>query len=317
MFKRIFKRCFKFAIFSWDLELSLKLHKNKLRKKVIGTTLIAIPLALIYYGIVNTGLPPHDFSDSQCFRCHITIPQAGDPRPYRFMSPIDALCLECHTQLSPVSHYSNVLASETYEAHFPVTDAGSLTCATCHDPHMPAIDQATGKKTFFLRGGVTGKMECRQCHSSDLSPQGLTTRRPAMDTAHGVAHFNVLNNPVLDYSGRNLHILNTSVTLDPLSVFCLNCHDSPGNPEYTSPGSYVYKHGPDNGLSHPIGIDYDEAARGSKDVRSNGMDPRLLLFDGKIGCCSCHDPYALGGGLGLRIGDNTGWQELCMGCHIR
>ena len=149
MLKRIFKRYFKFAIFSWDLELSLKLHKNKLRKKVIKTTLIAIPLALLSYGVVDTYLPPHDFLDSQCFSCHVTIPQAGDLRPYRFMSPINKLCLDCHTQLSTISHYSNASIMETYEVHFPVTDAGSITCATCHDPHMPATDPATGKKTYF------------------------------------------------------------------------------------------------------------------------------------------------------------------------
>jgi len=317
MLKRIFKRYFKFTIFSWDLEFSLKLQHHILKKNVVKTTLVAIPLALISYGIVNTYLPAHDFSDSECFRCHVTMPQEGDSRPYIFMSPINTLCQECHTQLSHISHFNNVLLSETYETHFPVTDADSITCATCHDPHMPAINPATGKKTYFLRGGLTGKMECQLCHSSNLSPKGLTTRRPVMDTAHGVAHFTVLNNPVMDYSDRNLHVLNTRVTLDPLSVYCLNCHDNPNEPELTSPGSEVYKHGSDNGLSHPLGIDYDDAARRSKDVKPYDMDPRILLFDGKIGCCSCHDPYALGGGVGLRIGDKTGWQELCMGCHIR
>jgi len=317
MFKRIFRRCFKFAIFSWDFELSLKLRHDKLRKKVIGTTLVALPLALIYYGIVSSDLPPHNFSDSECFRCHVTIPQPGDLRPYRFISPINTLCTECHTQLSAISHFTNVQTSETYEVHFPVTDPGSLTCATCHDPHLPAINPATGNKTYFLRGGVTGKMECQLCHSSNLSPQGLTTRRPVMDTAHGVAHFTVLFDPAIDYSGRDLHILNTRVTLDQLSVYCLNCHDSPSNPEYTSPGSAVYKHAADNGLSHPVGIDCDEVAQRNKYIKTNNRDPRLMLFDGKIGCCTCHDPYAIGGGLGLRIGDKTGWQELCMGCHIR
>jgi hypothetical protein len=138
-----------------------------------------------------------------------------------------------------------------------------------------------------------------------------------MDTAHGVAHFNILVNPVLDFSGRNLHVLNMRVTLDPLSVYCLGCHDNPNDLELTSPGSLIYKHATDNGLSHPIGINYDEAASRTKDVKSNGMDQRIMLFDGKIGCCSCHDPYALGGGVGLRIGDRVNWVELCKGCHVR
>lgn len=316
MFRRIIRRCFKVAIFSWDLELSLKLRKQDIKKNAIRTTLVVLPLAVLYYGIVNDTMAPHEFQDSECFGCHFTIPKEGDPRPFRFVAPIDSLCLACHTQLDPVSHYVNASTSDSYEAVYPVIEAEEMSCSTCHDPHMPFKDISTGERTYFLREGVTGKEECLRCHTDDVQMGKRFSLLPVMNKAHGVAYFTAVTSVVLDYSGRRLHIRDKLVVLDRLSVFCLNCHDSPDNPELTNPGSEVFAHGSDNGLSHPVGIDYDEAAWRNKELRGGDMDTRILLFDGKVGCCSCHDPYSPGG-IELRIGGMTNYTDLCMGCHIR
>lgn len=316
MFRRIIKRCFKLAIFSWDLELSLKLRKQNLGKNVIRTTLVVLPLAVLYYGIVNNTLVPHEFRDSECFGCHFTIPMEGDPRPFRFVAPIDSLCLACHAQLDPLSHYVNASTSDSYESVYPVIEAAKINCTTCHDPHMPFKDISTGERTYFLRNGVAGKAECLLCHTDELQMSKRFSLLQVMDKAHGVAHYTVLTSVVLDYSDRRLNIRDKLVTLDRLSIFCLNCHDNPDNPELTMPGSGVFVHGSDNGLSHPIGIDYGEAAWKNRELRDRDMDPRLVLFDGKVGCCSCHDPYTPGG-MELRIGSMTNYTDLCMGCHIR
>lgn len=317
MFSRIFRRSFRFRLFGWELDLSLRLHPARVAGGVAKAALAAIPFALLYAGAVITTRPPHDFSASDCFNCHFTVPTDGETRPYRFVSPVNSLCTGCHKKLSPVSHFVNLTAALSYPHGFPVLSSMRLTCATCHDPHMRAVDPADGKKTYMLRAGVAGRAGCLLCHAGDKAPSGLPTRRPVMDKAHGVAEFRVLTSVFMDYSGRALDIRDTLVALDRLSTFCLNCHDAPRNREYTQPGSNVYRHGPDNGLSHPVGIDYNEAAWNNRELRLKDMDPRLPLFDGKIGCCTCHDPYAPGDGQGLVIGQRDGYQDLCFGCHIK
>ncbi len=317
MLKRIFKRCFKFAVYSWDVEFCVMLRKNRFGKHVVKAGLLVIPVALAYYAIISEPSSPHQFSQSDCFNCHFTIPAEDEPRPYRFVSSISGLCTGCHNDLNPVSHYVNGEAYETYEPVFPVLEIDRITCATCHDPHMPSVDPATGEKTYFLRDGVTGKAECLLCHTSDMPSAGIFTHLPAMDRAHGVANFTVLVRETLDYSDRRLFgVLDTLVSLDDLSVYCLNCHDDPINPELTSPGSEAYMHGPDNGMSHPVGIDHEAAAMNNRELRLADRDPRILLFDGKIGCCSCHDPYAPGVSIGLRVGSTVDYTALCLGCHI-
>lgn len=316
MLRRILKRTLRIKLFDWELDLSLKLHRQKAKKHVIGAALIAIPAALLYLGAVDTSQSPHGFTSSDCFNCHFTVPQSGDPRPYRFVSAVNDLCLVCHKGLSPVSHFVNTTTRLSYDHRFPVRSSVTLTCATCHDPHMQTMHPATGKRTYLLRAGVPGRLGCMACHSDDLTPQGVETRRHVMDRAHGVAKFVVLTTVRMEYGDRDLDIRDTRPALDDLSVFCMNCHTTPGTPAYTSSIASSYRHGPDNGLSHPIGIDYGEAAWANKELKTES-DPRLPLFDGKLGCCTCHDPYAVGGGVGLRIGERRFWQELCQGCHIR
>lgn len=318
MLRRIFKRTVRLFIFDWELDVKFKLHRSRLKNHAVKTAMVVIPAALLYAGVTITHQTPHSFSSSDCFNCHFTIPQAGDAGPHVFVAPINELCTrECHDDLSGISHHVNTDETVAYETSFPVLRAEEITCATCHDPHMPATDAETGERTHLLKGGLYGKEECRLCHEGGLTPEGMTTRRPVMDTAHGVAHFTVNTSILWSYAAQDLDGEYPLGRLDRLTIFCLNCHDNPGNPELTTPGSEVYRHGPDNGLSHPIGVDYEEACSRNRELKLYDRDERLVLFDGRIGCCTCHDPYAVGGGVGLRIGERVYWQELCEGCHIR
>lgn len=89
--------------------------------------------------------------------------------------------------------------------------------------------------------------------------------------------------------------------LDPTSKNCITCHDG----TYASSVSInagTWQHSGGMGTSrldnskHPIGIDYEVSRKkyGRKtDLRPiNLVDKRLHLFDGKLGCGTCHNPYS-------------------------
>ena len=123
--------------------------------------------------------------------------------------------------------------------------------------------------------------------------------RTAMNRGHGFARFEVLDK---------------STNLDALSLACLDCHD--GASPKTTLGEGVWRHMDSAiGLSHPIGVDYSVATMGKAGyVPEDKLDKRLRLFDGKIGCCTCHDPYAAEG-KALVIGARGNFQGLCLACH--
>ena len=292
-------------------------RKIRLGNNLHVAALFAAAATVFLSGICSAAQQPHNFSEADCPKCHLTTPVENDPGPYRFVAPVSALCNGCHRNLSAVSHFVNTSTDIAGDVSYPVVDALKINCTTCHDPHMPAINPNNGKRTYFLRWGAAERTQCTKCHPLYNSPQGLPTRRHVMDRAHGFANFSVNGEFTMDYTGWGLHIRDTVVKLDRLSVFCMGCHDNPKSRELASPGSYAYKHGADNGTSHPIGIKYDEAAWNNMEIRLKDRDARIPLFGGKIGCCSCHDPYKPGGGLGLRIGNRSDWHGLCQGCHIR
>ena len=123
-----------------------------------------------------------------------------------------------------------------------------------------------------------------------------------MDRAHGFAGYTVVD---------------SDAAVDDLSAACLDCHDNPDAVERTAPGAGVWRHGSDVGLSHRLGMDYGRAASRDGELQPlEAVEATLLLFDGRMGCCTCHDPYQPGGGLGLRVGTARDYAGLCLTCHL-
>jgi len=287
----------------------------KSRLHIEITSWLAVPLGALIgaltlgYTFVNES--PHNFSSGECFGCHFTLPEPGDIMPHRFTGNISVLCTRCH-EIDPSSHVVDVVPLIGVPPGMPLSDTGTITCGTCHDPHTNAADPATGEKTYFLRQSGPGQEFCLLCHEdpvflgkvSIFSAEGRVTHRRSMTRAHGFAHLDVV-----DYTQE----------LDPLSVTCIGCHDAgEAEPDPQLLGMGIWEHGGGIGLTHPIGINYAGEARKHDDlVREYGLDPRLILFDGKIGCCTCHNMYKEGGGMGLAIGDEGHYQDLCLGCHIK
>lgn len=123
----------------------------------------------------------------------------------------------------------------------------------------------------------------------------------------------------LQFPQRDNSLLSiASGNLDAESTTCLTCHDGSvargvGIGIDEQPGSIG-----DHARSHTIGTiykDHRSAAFGQTPFPmypASTLNPRLRLFDGKLGCGSCHSPYAREDKL--LVMSNTR-SKLCLSCH--
>jgi len=237
----------------------------------------------------------HDFR-GRCEFCHLSMPTENDPG--RFTRDISYLCQECHNISVQNSHPFGMVPSMPVPEDFSLDWAGRMTCATCHDPHM----ENTAGAGMYLRGSATGKDFCDLCHRGTLPLEGGTHVGSV-----GIAHSK--SGVVDDPNSFNQ-------VLDAISLECLNCHDgviaSDASYKVLGGDAVTYQR---NGLSHPIGMDYRQAALQDRELRPIEMlSPAIAFYDGKVGCASCHSPYSAK--RRMLVVDNVG-SALCLECHIK
>lgn len=237
----------------------------------------------------------HDFND-RCDSCHLSF--EADGRPGKFTRNLDFLCMECHNVSKAYSHPTGMVPPFAVPAEMPLDWSGRMTCVTCHDPH--GEDFPGGG--FLLRSEYRGQFFCQQCHGHSLPLGGRH-----MGTG-GIAHF---KGDVPSESGQ------WSRLLDPVSAECLACHDGVVAPAT----SYRVEGGDDaltysqRKLSHPIGMDYNRAAMRDRELRPAAtLAPYITLFNGKVGCGSCHNVFSREKNL-LVVSDRG--SALCFECHIK
>ena len=283
---------------------------------ILAASVAAAAFAAQYGGNPN----PHAFSQSDCFSCHFTLPAEGSGEPLRFTDTITNLCARCHDMSGTISHQVDVAPSNRVNIppDMPLDSRGRLTCVTCHEIHEAYINPLTGRRTYFLRRGVIGKSFCISCHNTAEGISRIRMGSPAADVNENSTsvqfHWTVMDK---GHGFANFDVIDHISAIDPLSLACLDCHG--GNTEQkTTLNIGVFNHADaDIGRSHPIGMDYEEASDGKDDyVQVEDLDKRLKLFDGKIGCCTCHDPYGSQGDA-LVIGASDSYQDLCLACHIK
>jgi predicted CXXCH cytochrome family protein len=216
-------------------------------------------------------------------------------------------CLTCHENEAAWSHPVGIVPSMPVPSDLPLLH-GQLACITCHDNRHSA-DHARARMLHepLLRADSAAEL-CAGCHD----PLG-TGRRDMHATMLGRAHLRRL----ADIDAGPGTGDPSAASPDPASRVCLGCHDgsvahgvadASGPPGPARPGPSA--HAP-IGASHPIGAPYrahpDQALR-----PADSLDPRIRLFDGRVGCGSCHNLYA--GGRSLLVMSNTG-SRLCLSCH--
>lgn len=260
----------------------------------LGALLLA---AVVQIVLSQTGGSPHG-EPGACTDCHLTNPQeATSPgERVKLVKDVDTICRQCHTMDPGLSHPSNMVAGKKPPEELPLDWAGKITCATCHYMHGKGHSNATG---YRIRTEKIGRVFCQQCHD-DLANGGKGSHGGSFDRSH--------------LAGDRSKI---GSLFDDLSVQCLGCHDgtvaqAKAVSEESNRASWEHTQ---IGLSHPIGVDYPPRNSTKSQYRpAQSLDPRIRLFDGKLGCCSCHEPYKKEG-HGLVMSNQK--SALCLGCHLK
>jgi len=262
-----------------------------LRVLLVGVSLLFIPL--LSPAPAPAGENPHDFRN-RCRSCHLTEPREGEEQI--FTQKIDALCLSCHQMNVANSHPTRIIPETEVPSFMPLDKDGEITCATCHDPH----GKKTGHLPFLLRVDARGAFTCESCHSDGDQSNGL-----CMVTA-GIAHVKTRTRP------DSTHF---SQRLDRISLNCLACHGSAA-----SEATPMHRAMPEKtsimgaGFAHPIGANYDDVANWDQGYRDPGqLSPMVALYEGKVGCFSCHNPF---GNEKSRL-VMQGRASLCLECHLK
>jgi len=98
-----------------------------------------------------------------CFECHEKLPLKKAALLLR--PDIEKVCMKCHNLENRLSHPVGAVPKTLVPLDMPLDKEGRITCVTCHDVHMPAINKLTGKKTYYLRRVSKGKKFCYACHA--------------------------------------------------------------------------------------------------------------------------------------------------------
>lgn len=207
-------------------------------------------------------------------------------------SPRANSCASCHS-FEPT--HSHPVGIPVHTATDLPLEHGTMTCATCHDVDTR---HATGGTRVGVRTRSAASL-CIQCHSGDSS-------NPAI--MHGLA----IGRAHLP-SGKSV---TPSGQLDRESETCMTCHDGA---VATEAGSHAVR-GMAFGSTgdHPIGVllRQTERTRGGDFhiAHPSALDRRIRLFDGKLGCGSCHSVYSNERHL---LAMSNLKSALCLQCHTQ
>ncbi len=229
----------------------------------------------------------HEFLQSECSMCHVNVKKD----PSRIMSFVTAACDNCHRGVKETqSHPTDIHATFPIPEDMPLTD-GKITCITCHYVH-PKKGKQLIEKHYFLRRMVRGPLFCNICH--EINERG-----------HIVAE-NV-------HSG-SFKVTDRASSIDRMSLGCIECHDSHFKDPMDFLGAGTWQHY--SKMSHPIGIEYDKAImKKMSEYRPAAMlRKEIILYDGKIGCGTCHSIYSQN--RAMMVVDNYR-SKLCRECHLK
>lgn len=216
-------------------------------------------------------------------------------------------CTSCHSVESAFSHPVGFAPSRSLPDLFPLEN-GHMTCATCHDTSDAQRHRSAGSHADpLLRSGLDGAAFCTQCHASSLGDVS-DAHAQAVSRAHLIwpdTHRSHAARP----AGRA-----DAGALDTESAACMECHDGSLASDAGSA-----KRGPmlaNMAQDHPIGIPYApdpmHASGSGTLIPFNALDHRVRLFDGSVGCGSCHSVYSPHDHFLVMANDASG---LCLSCH--
>lgn len=228
-----------------------------------------------------------------------------DRRPVAPISWTDSSCNGCHRVDETFSHPVGMRPGMPIPEGFPLEN-GRMTCLTCHDgSDSRRHAEARSGSGAMLRPGISGLSLCAQCHEPSIGSSS-----DAHSLAAGRAHLRWPD------ERPDRHVAAFASGLDAESGTCMECHDG-------SLASAVGSHSGGSlvvsmmGQDHPIGVPYRATERiarfgSGRVVHAGSLDWRIRLFDGTVGCGSCHSVYS--DEPSHLVMSNLG-SALCLSCH--
>ncbi len=234
----------------------------------------------------------HDFK-GKCPMCHVNTPVEGAAgQELIFADEIDRLCGQCHAINERMSHPIKIRPRKETPLAAHLDRNGEMTCATCHDVHKEDKAPDDPELSGLLWGHVRGRAFCSLCHSEETLGAAWK-HQTAIPYAHPYGK-------LVETSEGSL--------LDKFSAECLSCHDGTiSKAPQVEVRQGVWRHG--IGMSHPVGVGYP---RSGDFAYPESLPKEVRLFDGKVGCLSCHEIYAEE--KDMLVMNNKG-SRLCLTCH--
>lgn len=201
-------------------------------------------------------------------------------------------CSTCHQFEAGLTHPVKVALSSGMTTTLPL-EHGTVGCTTCHDPRA---DHGTAGSRVGTR--LESRSLCADCHSP-----------ASIDRAASHASIATRAHLVSRSPPRKTHEP-VSIGPDTETKSCLTCHDGVASSDAAAFGAGHR----DEPSDHPIGVRMsgNTGSVGSDFRMASQISPRIRLFDGTVGCGSCHSPYS---SERAQLVLNNQGSSLCLSCH--
>ena len=286
---------------------------NRSAPNIFIVMILFVPVCVLAQTGVRREIPLHHFQLS-CNTCH-TSNSAGPVSVSEnsrnigeVRGDINKLCASsgCHDFEPSLNHPVGVRPSGMVPKDMPLDSYSRITCLTCHSQPEPSVasNYIDDSRERLLRR-PEGTQFCGSCHTQ----MGGTSQKQSHWQFSTRAHLDSINPQ--SSTPDSSQIIGG---LDAESRMCLGCHDNvsvtiPSDNETSRQRKLRWR----NMSDHPIGMNYDNVAmRRPRHYRYPLFDQRIRLFNGRIGCGSCHSPYSqTKNDLTVRNENSV----LCLKCH--
>jgi len=234
----------------------------------VGIGLMALLLGAGLINVVMSAwLPGDPLANSNCNSCHVAKDGGKNTADSRMLLlGQEQLCTTCHKDALKASHPSGIHPTMLTPDTFPLDWKGDLTCSSCHYIHEGGHGQ--------LRSNLHGKDYCLACHNENFFLSMSDSGQSILFSGH------LKSTPNIGLSG-----------IDAYSKKCMSCHDKQTNLPGLSVGfgNGLVRHG--GGVNHPIGVNYQEAAKSGTYHNVTKLPKEIMLPEGMVSCVSCHEGY--------------------------
>jgi predicted CXXCH cytochrome family protein len=260
---------------------------------MFASVILFIPMILFAQTGLQENIPLHHFQLS-CNTCHVSNSidrisnNEDNTNVGNVKGDINKLCTSsgCHDFEPSLNHPVGIKPKDTIPKDMPLDDYSRITCLTCHDD-----SESSDTLNYFndsrerLLSRPEGIQFCASCHTEmggtkqEQSHWQFTTR------AH-LGSINLQSTIFDDYA----QIIDG---IDLESRTCLSCHDDvlvniPPRNETRRQRALRWRDISD----HPIGMNYNNIVSRQPGDYKPLFDQEIRLFNGKVGCGSCHNFYS-------------------------